>query len=159
MCFLLFLLQNPGARNPVSVAVLIAAVFIIFSVCLFGELINIEVRVHCVNIFGYKLFLLSFQTEKIRCSLYALDWHEYDIDTRKLVYFLIVCSTPDTTIKVGSIFKLNMESFASVIRGLCERERHNDLRFSFSLLKCASPCAPFSKLFKCDLKILSINYG
>lgn len=43
ICFLLYMLQTEQARNIVSVVVLMAGVFQIFAVCVFGELIAIEV--------------------------------------------------------------------------------------------------------------------
>lgn len=42
-CFLLYTLQNPLTRNSMSFVVFMAGAFIIFALCLFGELITIEV--------------------------------------------------------------------------------------------------------------------
>lgn len=44
-CFLLYTLQNPLTRNSMSFVVFMAGAFIIFALCLFGELITIEVSV------------------------------------------------------------------------------------------------------------------
>lgn len=73
----------------------------------------------------YDLFVsFLLQNENIRMSLYVhLDWHEFDLETRKLVHFLIVGCTPEATIKIGDIFALNMESFTTVRRkGRCRMD-------------------------------------
>lgn len=43
-----------------------------------------------------------------------MNWDEFDVDTRRVVLFMIMASTPDRRVKVGRIFSLNMPNFAKV---------------------------------------------
>lgn len=59
------------------------------------------------------LFLL-LQMNNIRMALCELEWDSFDIPTRKLIHFMIVCCNREPTIKVGHVFPINMESFSLV---------------------------------------------
>lgn len=58
--------------------------------------------------------MIEFQAEKVRSSLYDLNWEDYDVATRKMVLLMVLASTPNRTLKMGNIFALNMENFARV---------------------------------------------
>lgn len=95
VCFLLYSFQQPEARNFVTIAVILAAFFQIFTACAIGEMIKIE-------------------NETVRDQLYALNWEDYDLDTKKYLLFLFVTNVPDATIKIGFFFTLKLESFTMV---------------------------------------------
>lgn len=95
VCFLLYSFQQPEARNLVSVAVILAALFQIFTACAIGEMIKVE-------------------NERVRDKLYDINWEDYDLETRKYLLFLLVNNVPDATIKIGFFFALKLESFTMV---------------------------------------------
>lgn len=49
----------------------------------------------------------------MRVQLYNLDWHEFDMQNQKLVYVMLVGSTPEKGVKIGSV-QINLEFFAKV---------------------------------------------
>lgn len=65
----------------------------------------ITLAIHC----------LPLQTKTMRNNLYNLDWNNFDRANRQLLFMILVASTPDASVKLGS-FQINLESFAKVLK-------------------------------------------
>lgn len=96
----------------------------------------------------------ELQAEKVRSSLYDLNWEDYDLATRKMVLLMVLASTPNRTLKMGNIFALNMENFARVgdMNMSChgwEMDTYKIDLLSCSSSKSVSLCALYSRRFKC----------
>lgn len=49
----------------------------------------------------------------MRVLLYDLNWNEFDMENQKLLYMMLVGTTPEMSVKIGN-FHINLQSFSQV---------------------------------------------